>query len=103
MFRDVIAQSGSPFVGYANSDILFDRSLLSTLAYLARRLDLAKEAVLIIGRRRNIDVRKVELGPGDNLTRISAMDTVPLFHVYAEDYFITNRLGLPWSQIPDFV
>ena len=31
------------------------------------------------------------------------MDTVPLFKVYAEDYFITNQLGLPWSQIPDFV
>ena len=103
MFKEVIARSRTPFVGYANADILFDRSLISTLRYLGRTLDLDRELILITGRRRNVKLSKFDLGPGDNLTRISKMDKVWPYHGMAQDYFITTRRGLPWRNIPDFV
>jgi len=103
MFKDAIARSRSPFIGYANADILFDRSLILTLCSLNQRLNLANETILIIGRRRNVDIVKIDLGSGYNLTKISLMDRIKPFHGMAQDYFITTRRGLSWKEIPDFV
>ena len=41
MFNNVLLASSNPFVGYANVDIPFDRSLLSTQRYLGERLDIS--------------------------------------------------------------
>ncbi|KAK2148242.1 hypothetical protein LSH36_507g00019 [Paralvinella palmiformis] len=102
--KDVLSVSSTPFVGYANADVLFDRSLLATLRYLSESLDVSKQMVLIVGRRRNIDIKTIDLGSGDNLTKIiSQMDNIRPFVDVAEDYFIISRRGLPWDEIPDFV
>ena len=103
MFQDVLAVSSTPFVGYANADILFDRSLIATLRYLKDRLDVVNQMILVVGRRRNVDVEKHDLGSGSNFTMIGRMDSVKLSHGYAQDYFIVSRRGLPWEEIPDFV
>jgi len=103
MFKDVLSVSSTPFVGYANADVLFDRSLLATLRYLSESLDISKQMVLIVGRRRNIDIKTIDLGSGDNLTKISQMDNIRPFIAVAQDYFIISRRGLPWDEIPDFV
>ena len=103
MFKDVLAVSSTPFVGYANADILFDRSLIATLRYLKDRLDVVNQMILVVGRRRNVDVEKLDLGSGSNFTMIGRMDSVKPFHGHAQDYFIVSRRGLPWEEIPDFV
>ncbi|KAK2140619.1 hypothetical protein LSH36_1289g00076 [Paralvinella palmiformis] len=103
MFKDVLSVSSSPFVGYANADVLFDRSLLATLRYFSESLDVSKQMVLIVGCRRNIDIQISDLGSGDNLTKISQMDNIRPYHDVALDYFIISRRGLPWDKIPDFV
>jgi len=103
MFKEILASTTTPFIGYANADILFDTSLITTLRYLSRRINVTNEMILIVGRRRNVDIDKVHLGSGDNLTKISQMDNIRLFIKRAQDYFIISRRGLPWNKIPDFV
>ncbi|KAK2146112.1 hypothetical protein LSH36_631g01006 [Paralvinella palmiformis] len=103
MFKEIMASTATPFIGYANADILFDTSLITTLRYLSRRINVTNEMILIVGQRRNVDIEKVDLGSGDNLTKISQMDNIQLFINKAQDYFIISRRGLPWNEIPDFV
>jgi hypothetical protein len=99
MFKEILASTTTPFIGYANADILFDTSLITTLRYLSRRINVTNEMILIVGRRRNVDIDKVHLGSGDNLTKISQMDNIRLFIKRAQDYFIISRRGLPWNEI----
>ena len=88
-----------PFTAYANADILFDESLLETLAAL--RAWLAKgtstKSVLAVGQRWNHVVEG----------RISASDVKRVkpnpFQTNAQDYFITTRGFFDWGQLPDFV
>jgi len=103
MFQHALSFANTPFIGYANADILFDRSLISTLRHLHQKLDVANQMMLIVGRRRNVAINKIDLGSGDNLTHISSLDYVKFFHGRAQDYFIVSRRGLPWQEIPDFV
>ncbi|KAK2145512.1 hypothetical protein LSH36_677g04014 [Paralvinella palmiformis] len=104
MFRQTLRQSKTPFVGFANADILFDETIIQTLQYLIRVIDVDNWTILITGKRRNINITQSDVGSGGNLTRISflARET-DFFHGKAQDYFIISRRGLPWEEIPDFV
>ena len=103
MFMEILKSSNTPFVGYANADILFDTSLISTLSALSKSVHVQNKMTLVIGRRRKVNVTTFDLGDGDDLDRISEMDQRQLFHGFAQDYFIISRQGLPWDDIPDFV
>ncbi|XP_052824115.1 uncharacterized protein LOC106874239 [Octopus bimaculoides] len=101
MILEVRASFTDPdFYGYANADILFDQSLISTLKTIKEKIPQNKP-ILIVGQRINVNftnhtyvvnshnVRKIAKS-GDLMTGI------------AVDYFITNR-HFPWNQIFDFV
>ncbi|KAK2150674.1 hypothetical protein LSH36_396g06009 [Paralvinella palmiformis] len=103
MFKEVLALSTTPFVGYANADLLFDASLISTLRLLSQRLNVSNEKILIVGRRRNVDTAAVNLGSGSDLTKISEMEKIGLHQDNAQDYFIISRQSVPWNEVPDFV
>ena len=104
MFKKIIHQTTTPFVGYANADILFDHSLIWTLKRLTEIIDVTNTTLLIVGRRTNANITKFDLGSGANLTKITNMrDLMKRFHGMAQDYFIISRRGLPWHEIPDFV
>ena len=91
----------SLFYGYANSDILFDRNLVSTLEALKNDSDRFKQ-LLVIGRRVNYQFkRNHEI---HNLTSIyQYVRNGALFQINAQDYFISTHSGYPWDSIPDFV
>jgi hypothetical protein len=104
MLRQILNESTSPFVGYANADIIFDESVILTLKELSRRFDVHKQMILITGKRRNANITNHDLGTGNNITQISLVGSkLKLFHGWAQDYFIVSRNGLPWAEIPDFV
>ena len=91
----------TPFYGYANSDILFDLNLVSTLEALKNDIARFKQ-LLVIGRRVNYNFEyKQEI---DNLTSISQyVRNGQMFQTNALDYFITKHSGYPWRTIPNFV
>jgi hypothetical protein len=104
MFKTIINETSTPFIGYANADILFDPSLLRTLKRLTEVIDVNNTTILIVGRRRNANITKYDLGDGANLSKITNLkDLIQLFHGMAQDYFIISRRGLPWKEIPEFV
>ena len=104
MFKQTLRECKTPFVGFANADILFDESIIRTLEYLIQVIDVDNWTILITGKRRNVNMTKYDLGSGNNLTKISLMtQEVDFFHGKAQDYFIISRKGLPWTEIPDFV
>ena len=91
------------FYGYANADILFDRSLLASLEALKREHERdGLKNMFVIGRRINYRLRRdQELF---NLASVSqSARSGALFTEYAQDYFITTHSGFDWDSIPDFV
>ena len=105
MFQEILNSSTTPFVGYANADILFDSSLIQTLRSLmaSSSPDVPHQMTLIVGRRRDANITTFDLGSGDNLAKISQMHKLRAHHSFAQDYFILSRKGLPWNDMPDFV
>ena len=104
MFR-IIERRGyqTPFVGYANADILFDGELLRTLlGVLGTYDDLDKRMILITGRRRNVNVHLLPDATCLACIRKIALGA-QLYQTDAEDYFIFSRAGFPWNDVPEFV
>ena len=101
MFLEVQQLFDTPFYGYANADILFDRRLTDTIHGLIR-LKKNLTNLLVVGRRRNWQVKWQQ-----NVTGLEEIGKnakfAPLFLPSALDYFISTRDGYPWSNIPDFV
>ena len=91
----------TPFYGYANSDILFDRNLVSTLEALKNSSYRFKQ-LLIIGRRANYQFKQ-----NHEIHDLSSINQYvrngDLFQISALDYFISTHSGYPWDSIPDFV
>jgi len=85
----------TPFVAYANADIMFDSGLVKTLRTLR---GWGQEKVLAVGRRRNHEL-KGELSM-DEIHHVPS----ELFIDIAQDYFIMSR-GLfgDWSTLPSYV
>ena len=108
MFLDVMQESESPFIGFANGDILFDSAIHINLQrlYEEQKMTNNNESILLVGRRTNIQLMTFNLGKGDDYTLLhDAFKKTKqlLVSVVAQDYFIVNRNGLPWNKIPDFV
>ena len=89
------------FYGYANSDILFDRNLVSTLEGLKNDSYRFKQ-LLVIGTRVNYQFKQNH--EIHSLTSIyQYVRNGTLFNQNAQDYFISTHSGYPWDSIPDFV
>ena len=91
----------TPFYGYANGDILFDRDLVTTLEAVNRARNRFKQ-IFVIGQRIDYNFkRNQELR---NLSTVSRLASAGKLHPSnAQDYFITTHSGFPWESIPDFV
>ena len=87
--------SSTPFVAYANADIMFDAGLVNTLTTLKKW---GKDRLLVVGQRRNHGLKggltweEIQNVPSD------------LFLDVAQDYFVMSRglLG-DWSTLPPYV
>ena len=92
----------TPFYGYANSDILFDRKLVATLEVLKDLSGDRSKHILVIGRRTNYRIRyNQEIYDLASVSRYASAGS--LFSNNAQDYFIYSHSGFPWESIPDFV
>lgn len=87
--------SSTPFVAYANADIMFDTGLVNTLTTLKKW---GKDRLLVVGQRRNHELKggltweEIQNVPSD------------LFLDVAQDYFIMSRgLLWDWSTLPPYV
>ena len=106
MFLDIITSSKDDddalFYAYANSDILFDESLVTTLLYIARVYKQISYGLFMTGRRTNVPIEMVGgLTSSKQVKDISekGQEGPP----NAEDYFVVTRGAVDWAQIPDFV
>ena len=105
------APEGIVFDGYANGDIVFAQSMLSTLVTLRRGwarsiANGTKKGVLLVGRRTNINYKGEEIAGDDALLRF-AVTRGKIIASWAEDYFIYSRSAAgsaaDWGEVPDFV
>ncbi|KAJ8321513.1 hypothetical protein KUTeg_000934 [Tegillarca granosa] len=98
-----VRRFNSTFYGYANGDILFSGSLLTTLRGVLSSpiLDLKKPA-LVIGRRTNVDEVHIDTDASLNSLEEIADTKGFLFKPYALDFFLTNKV-FPWKDIPEVV
>ncbi len=98
MFLQVLQMYNADYYGFANSDIIFDESIVLTLCALKHQ----KRDLFMTGRRLNY-VLKVE----DTITSSKQIRTLAkrasMFISNAADYFISTRNGYPWKDMPDFV
>ncbi|GAB1597535.1 uncharacterized protein LOC115214179, partial [Argonauta hians] len=101
MMLDILASfPNSDYYGYANSDILFDDSLIKTLKAIKESIP-TNTPILIIGQRTNVNV--TSLGHIEYPNLISKIaKTGELMKGIAIDYFITNR-HFPWNLVLDLV
>ena len=94
----------SPFIGFANADIMFGNSLVQTLVGLTQN---NKELVhggmsLIVGRRRRIEDSKVNDTSGEYVDSIAPH--LRMYSRYGQDYFLFGNGGkFHWDRVPDFV
>ena len=80
------------------------RSLYSTLEAVDTELKAQPRHVLIIGRRRNLDMSRYNIGDGSDVATVTKMGCLrKLFHPRAIDYFIISRYGFNWDAMPEFV
>jgi hypothetical protein len=122
MFTAAMASSDTLFYGYANSDLLFDESLVCTLRFLCHHMQehvphlttsyspegvlshynkTAKHAgFLLTGRRFNVNVSDIT-DPVNVLSLVRRHGAI--MQSNAQDYFISTREGLPWHLIPPLV
>ena len=90
--------------GYPIFVFVLSRSLCSTLEAVHTELNGQPDNVLIIGRRRNLDLNLYSIGNGSDLARLTKIGCQRiLFHSSAIDYFIVSRHGFDWESVPDFV
>ena len=99
MFLEAQKHFDSHFYAYANADILFDESLLETLAAVIAAKPTAPH-ILITGRRTNVYTTKM-ITSFKEVTHLLAGKEP--FISDAQDYFISTRDGYDWRTIPDFV
>lgn len=105
MFQDVATQFRSTFYAYANSDILFDGSLVYTVRGVARTSYAniyRTTGILLIGKRTNVDVNVIrDTYHPNHVQRLKKQGKA--FLSVAQDYFITTATGYPWQRVPDLV
>ena len=97
--------SNASFYGFSNADILYDDSLLKTLHALEPCAE-ALHRFLVVGRRTNVDVRKLPdphlFTPADVKQALHS-PSAQLFWPDVQDYFFIFRNDFIWSELPDLV
>ena len=89
------------FYGYANGDIVFDESLMTTLRALRPYTKIFRR-LLLVGRRINYKMQPNEaISQLSEVKRLARLGT--WFMSTALDYFVSTYDGYPWRDIPDFV
>ena len=101
MFKDAIGTFNSDFYGFANADMLFDFSIVSTLQMLKPYVPKLRKGFLISGQRKNILYARIKSPEPDQLYKIKTKGR--MYSPLAQDYFITTSNGYPWHRLPDFV
>ena len=104
MFNITATKYPSRFIGFANADNLFGKSLVDTLAGLSlNHLDLVHSRIsLIVGRRRGIRDTAIQETTGEYVDSIAYRYS--LFQTFAQDYFIFGNGGkFHWDRVPDFI
>jgi hypothetical protein len=104
MFR-MIENHGydTPFIGYANADILFDSELIRTLLTLLESYnDLDDRMIMVVGRRKNVSVKVFRTGACLSCIRTIGFKS-EFYKTDAEDYFIFSRAGFRWNEVPEFI
>lgn len=87
----------TPFVAYANADILFDSGLERTLEALVEWSRSNSHRMMAVGRRSN-HYLSGKLTPND-ISRVQSDLEVSV----AQDYFIMTRSLINWNTMPSFV
>lgn len=87
------------FYGYANADILFDQSLITTLESINKKIP-QNRPLLVVGQRTNVNFTNRKYVSTDDIPKIA--ESGHLMKGVAIDYFITNKY-FPWDQILDLV
>ncbi|GAB1600756.1 uncharacterized protein LOC115213921 [Argonauta hians] len=101
MFLDIQRNFPSRIYGYANSDILFDNSLETTLQAVSKYEKLyTNNGFLITGRRMNVNFANLTVDSLLNLTSKATKGS--LAKVWGEDYFFTDN-NFPWNIFPNMV
>ncbi|XP_029638777.1 uncharacterized protein LOC115213921 [Octopus sinensis] len=101
MFLDVQRNFPSQVYGYANSDILFDSTLNTTLrSILKHKQFYQNHSFLITGRRTNVNFHNLTVKSVRNLSTIASKGS--LARIWGEDYFFTGN-RFPWSKFPNMV
>ena len=110
MFTYVIdnISPSTPFVGYANSDIVFTESLESTLSALmhANFSKVQGTGLLLIGRRTKVyanTLAEAKSVQDISLQKVTGSGQISENTGYSLDYFITTHNGYPWHRVPDFI
>jgi hypothetical protein len=107
MFMHAEKHYVSDFYAYANGDLLFDEGLVETLENLLKA-QLAKR-VMVVGRRTNYALKDIHVEltgttiKDFRLAQEELASSVRIFKALAIDYFITNRGGIKWDKLPNFV
>ena len=109
MYKKVIKSIESEFYGFCNGDILFDRSLVSTLKEILHSTVNLNKSVMVIGRRTNIDYQDYNMYYNSNSIVTESLKNLAtskgsLNSEYGEDYFfISSPEKFPWHNIKDVV
>lgn len=103
MMIKAVRSFNSTFYGFANSDILFTGSLITTLhgVLSSPTLDFTKPA-LVIGQRTNVDEVHIDTDASLNVFEAITDSKGSLFKPFALDYFLTNKV-FPWRDLPEVV
>ncbi|XP_014786171.1 uncharacterized protein LOC106880644 isoform X2 [Octopus bimaculoides] len=101
MFLDVQRNFPSKVYGYANSDILFDSTLNTTLRSILKHEQFYQNhGFLITGRRTNVNFHNLTVKSIRNLSKVASKGS--LARIWGEDYFFTGT-NFPWSTFPNMV
>lgn len=95
--------TNSSFVGFANGDLLFTRSLIKTLQFLNRQKMVKSQNILMIGQRKDLDKFASALVNinGTHLTDITWLNFMDYYSA-GHDIFLFNKC-YNWNLLPNFV
>ena len=106
MFLEVSQQSESFYIGYSNSDILYDSLLLQTVKAVHEfhnKKYRNEPQLLMVGRRTDVNGSLIGTNVTDD-THIEYLVKQGTLHPgNAIDYFITNRRKHPWEKFLDVI
>jgi len=106
MFAKVFEKYDSTFYGFCNGDILFNKTLVSTLRGIEEKLTRYNDNVLVIGQRKNVNINFTQDEEiYENRNSIDSLGrNARWFSSKAIDYFFFSRGNLSnRTALPDVV